>query len=202
MELEQGDALNVENIIATILVEAMTCVKDAEDQWVDLENGEWCPQSWQRPGDLKELQGLFDKSILEPVVEIPPGARLIIRKEGTVKNRLLLCDVAYAKAIGGEMFGTTPSLHGLRVVLTVASWRRNQDPGWSHGTIAGDVSLSFPHAAIDALIATRIPDSLQGLQVRIHGRARILQAKEAMMVRKAPTGIEGHQNCGSNFWWR
>ena len=32
-----------------------------------LENGEWCPEEMSRVGDLKKVQGLFDKKVFEIV---------------------------------------------------------------------------------------------------------------------------------------
>ncbi len=41
---------------------------DAEDDdqmYIMLENGEWSPKEMPRAGDLKEVQGLFDKKVFD-----------------------------------------------------------------------------------------------------------------------------------------
>ena len=103
---------------------------DAEDDdqtYIMLENGEWCPEEMSRAGDLKEAQGLFDKKVFEIVGKEKPDGRYIpmrmIRrwKNDTIKSRLCLQDVAYTRALGGELFAATPSLLALRTALTIAS---------------------------------------------------------------------------------
>ena len=99
-----------------------------------LENGEWCPEEMSLVGDLKEVQGLFDKKVFEIVgKEKPPGrfipTRMIRRwNNDTIKSRLCLQDVAYTRAVRGELFAATPSLLALRTALTIASgWRGEPD---------------------------------------------------------------------------
>ena len=42
-------------------------VEDEDHVYIMLENGEWCPEEMSRLGDLKEVQGLFDKKVFEIV---------------------------------------------------------------------------------------------------------------------------------------
>ncbi len=92
-----------------------------------LDAGDWCPAHLARAGDLKEAQGLFDKSVFAMHgKERPEGRyvsmRMIRRWKGEViKSRLCLQDVAYTKAPGGELLAAKPSSMALRTGLTTAS---------------------------------------------------------------------------------
>ncbi len=60
-ELEEPDAM------VQLMEVYSTEMPDEEQSFIMLENGEWCPEEMSRAGDLKELQGLFDKKVFEIV---------------------------------------------------------------------------------------------------------------------------------------
>ena len=66
-----------------------------------------------------------------------------------IKSRLCLQDVAYTKAIGGELFAATPSLMALRTGFTIASGWWNLEKDMQIGAVAGDVTQAFVHADMD-----------------------------------------------------
>ena len=81
--------------------------EQAEEQLM-LENGvDWCPRSTALVGDLKEVQGLFDKGVFVNCKTERPEGRctpmgLVRRWNGDVlKSRLCLTDVAHTRAHGG-----------------------------------------------------------------------------------------------------
>ena len=75
---------------------------DEEEQTL-LETGDWCPSSLARTGDLKEVQGLFDKGVFQIMGRVRPECRFIsmrmIRrwKNKIIKSRLCLRDVAWTR---------------------------------------------------------------------------------------------------------
>ena len=56
-------------LLESLALEAMLALAEEEDEdpMVSLGGGgmEWCPQSWVRAGDLKEMQGLIDREVFE-----------------------------------------------------------------------------------------------------------------------------------------
>ena len=79
-----------------------------------LENGEWCPAKLAWEGDMKEVQGLFDKQVFAIAgMQRPQGRyipmRMIRRWKGDlIKSRLCLQDVVRDKPSGGELYAATP----------------------------------------------------------------------------------------------
>ena len=167
------------------------------EEQIRLEIGvDWAPKSWTIAGDLKELQGLFDKGVLEPTSEVDRSYREIPSKvvrsyKGTgVKSRLVLKDIAKIKATTGELFASMPTLSSLRTLLALSSARRHEAllRQERHGTLIGDVSRAFIHADMDALIVTRVPKSLHGLRVQYQGEELILLEGMLLIVKKALYG--------------
>ena len=78
-------------------------------------------------------------------------------RNDTIKSRLCLQDVAYTRAVGGELFAATPSLLALRTALTIASGWRGEPDGGEIGVIVGNMTQAFVHADMDELVITRVP---------------------------------------------
>ena len=156
----------------------------------------WWPLDDVRKGDLKELQGLFDKGVLTMATpNLNKGgekARFISSKvvrrskNQVVKSRMCLRDSNRGRPEGGELFATTPSLMSVRMLLTIASWTSLKVPNFV--ALVGDVTQAFVHAPIYEWIQTRVPDSLNGLEVRINGVPVVLQAGMLLDVQKALYG--------------
>ncbi len=91
-------------------------------------------------------------------------------KGGIIKSRLCLQDVAYSKALGGELFAATPSLMALRTGLTIASGWCNSEKDIVIGVVAGDVTQAFVHADMDEKIIKRTPKDLGNMKVNIGGK--------------------------------
>ena len=53
--------------------------EDSVEQTI-LDSGEWCPTSLARAGDLKEVQGLFDKGVFSIKGQTRPEGRYISLK--------------------------------------------------------------------------------------------------------------------------
>ena len=68
----------------------------------------------------------------------------------------------------------------IRTVTAIAAvWRvAGAKRGEVHGVIIGDVSQAFIHAPIDQQIATRVPETLEGIPISIEGAEHILHAGE------------------------
>jgi len=165
-QLDEGraeDRGDVDDAMATLLETLAVEASDAAaTDGATLDDGEWCPASLMREGDIKEMRGLFDRGVLEVCRDRPPGARSITSrmvrrmKAGVCKSRYVLRDFAGKKPGGGELFAATPSLASLRAITAVASVRRRADRE-PHCVLAADVSQAFIHADIDELICTQVP---------------------------------------------
>ena len=147
--------------------------EEQTEEQLMLENGvDWCPRSKASEGDLKEVQGLFDKNVfVNTKTERPEGRyipmRLVRRWKGDVlKSRLCLTDVAHTRAQGGELYAATPSLIALRTGMAIGSGWRNMATSEKIGVLAGDVTQAFVHADMDEKIITRVPKDLDGLKIR------------------------------------
>ena len=87
-------------------------------------------------------------------------------EDGELDEQIRLQDVAYTKAVGGELFAATPSLVALRTGLTIASGWWNLEKDMQIGAVAGDVTKAFVHADMDEKIITRVPNERLGLDDR------------------------------------
>ena len=136
-----------------------------------LEKGDWCPVKLAWEGDLKEVQGLFDKQVFTLAGKQKPEGRYIsmrmIRrwKADVIKSRLCLQDVARTRAAGGELYAATPSLTALRAALTLASGWKNLELSMKIGVLAADVTQAFVHADMNEKIITRISRGMCGIEV-------------------------------------
>ena len=99
---------------------------------------------------------------------------------------MCLRDFNRGRPEGGELFATTPSLMSVRMLLTIASWTSLKVPNFV--ALVGDVTQAFVHAPIDEWIQTRVPDSLDGLEVRSDDSPVVLRAGMFLDVLKALYG--------------
>ena len=165
----------------------------ADEQQIMLEAGDWCPVAMAWEGDVKEVQGLFDKGVFERMGNQRPegryiSMRMIRRWKGEViKSRLCLQDVAYFKMIGGDLFAATPSLMALRVGLALASAWRREDPK-SIGVVASDVTQAFVHADMDEAVITRVPRDLNNMEITAKDETIRLEEGDWLRVLKALYG--------------
>ncbi len=74
----------------------------------------------------------------------------------------------------------------LKLLLTVASWKRTEIVDYI--CLVCDVTRTFVHAPIDELIRTRIPESLNGLEVKVDGKSLILRSVMLLDVLRALDG--------------
>ena len=117
---------DIEDNMVQVLHILQASESDLEEDYnqIMLENGDWCPAKLAWEGNLKEVQGLFDKYVFTLAGKQKPEGRYIsmrkIRrwKADVIKSRLCLQDVARTRAAGGELYAATPSLTALRAALT------------------------------------------------------------------------------------
>ena len=115
--------------------------------------------------------------------------RMIRRWKGDmIKSRLCLQDVAYTRAIGGELYAATPSLTALRASLTLAIGWKNLETNVKVGALAADVTQAFVHADMDEKIITRIPRDMHGMEVTIQDTTTRLEEGDWLLVQKALYG--------------
>ena len=144
---------------------------DLEEKYneIMLENGEWCPAKLAWEGDVKEVQGLFDKQVFVIAGKQRPQGRhipmrMIRRWKGDfIKSRLCLQDVARDKPSGGELYAATPSLTALRAGLALASGWRNTSTRTKIRAIAADVTQAFVHADMDEKVIARVPQDMNDM---------------------------------------
>ena len=154
------------------------------------------PAEKVRQGDLKELQGLFDKGVLRPAREEARSdgkqpryvsSKVVRKTKGeNVKSRMCLRDFNRGRPEGGELFAATPSLMALKMLLTIASWSTMEIRDLI--CLIGDVTQAFLHAPIDEWIQTRVPESLGGLEIRVDNEILTLYPGMLLDVMKALYG--------------
>ena len=177
----------------------MELCADAEDdlEGIYSDDGlDWWPAEKVRQGDLKELQGLFDKGVLRPAREEARNdgkypryisSKVVRKTKGeNVKSRMCLRDFNRGRPEGGELFAATLSLMALKMLLTIASWKTIEIENYL--CLVGDVTQAFVHAPIDEMVQTKVPDSLDGLEVQVNGSPVVLQAGMLLDVLKALYG--------------
>jgi hypothetical protein len=177
----------------------MELCADAEDdlEGIYSDDGlDWWPAEKVRQGDLKELQGLFDKGVLRPAREEARSdgkrpryisSKIVRKTKGeNVKTRMCLRDFNHGRPEGGELFAATPSLMALKMLLTIASWSSMEIRDLI--CLIGDVTQAFVHAPIDEWIQTRVPESLGGLEIRVDNEILTLYPGMLLDVMKALYG--------------
>ena len=99
---------------------------------------------------------------------------------------MCLRDFNKGRPEGGELFAASPSLMALKLLLTIASWKSAEILNYI--CLVGDVTQAFIHAPTDELVQTRIPESLDGLEVMISGKPFTLRTGMLLDVLKALYG--------------
>jgi hypothetical protein len=67
--------------LETLLIEQKAIEQEGVEEKFVMDNGvDWAPKSWIEAGDLKEMQGLFDKGVLKPTKSPSPTTRRISSK--------------------------------------------------------------------------------------------------------------------------
>ncbi len=99
---------------------------------------------------------------------------------------MVLRDFNRGRPEGGELFAATPSLMAVKLLLVIGSIMSLTMPDFI--CLLADVTQAFVHAPIDEVIQTRVPDSLDGLEVQIGGQPVILVAGMLLDVCKALYG--------------
>ena len=99
---------------------------------------------------------------------------------------MCLRDLNCGRPEGGELFAATPSLMALKLLLTVASWKSTEIVDYI--CLVGDVTQTFAHAPIDGRIRTQVPESLDGLEVKVDGEQLILRSGMLLDVMKVMHG--------------
>ena len=178
-----------------MLVCSLAQAQENVDPGFWMENGDWWSTEDARKGDLKEMQGLFDRVVMEPansdrVDEQAKfiSSRMVRRTKGeAVKPRYCLRDFRHTAPEGGELYATTPSAAAVKVALAITSWRLKLEP--EIVIVFGDVAQAFPYAPIDEKVQTRIAADLDGLVVRLQsGKEHTLRGGDLMWVLRALYG--------------
>jgi len=147
---------------ADVLIQEL-CSDSCEHEVGVGEPEEPLPPELVQAGDRAELEGLFNKGVLEQCTwsEVPKSARIIssrvvrrLKQDPLrVKTRLVARDFRNIAPQGGELFASTPTLPALRVLLALESLRRHQAeqqcPSQCRIVLGLDVTQAFIHAPID-----------------------------------------------------
>ena len=157
------------------------CSENCEHEAGIGEPEEALPPELVQAGDQAELEGLFNKGVLEQCEwsEVPKSARIMSsrlvrrlkRDPLRVKTRLVARDFRSVPPQGGELFASTPTLLALRVLLALESLRwhraRQQQPPQQRVVLGLDVTQAFIHAPIDEVFYLVVCDELEGLSLKV-----------------------------------
>ena len=132
---EPPEAIDEERLHREELFQMLICslaqAQENDDPGFWMENGDWWSTEEARKGDLKEMQGLFDRVVMEPAKSDRVdeqakfiSSRMVRRTKGdAVKSRYCLRDFRHTAPEGGELYATTPSAAAVKVALAITSWR-------------------------------------------------------------------------------
>ena len=180
-KMEIGVVENLKHILELELCTEDNLESDFEGLYSD-DGLDWWPLEKVRRGDLKELQGLFDKGVLRLSSEETRSdgkqpryisSKIVRKTKGEdVKSRMCLRDFNRGRPEGGKLLAATPSLMALKLLLTIASWLSSVFRDYI--CLIGDVTQAFVHAPIDEMVRTRVPDSLDGLETGHQSSLKLL----------------------------